>query len=89
MKKLFLMAAFVAGPILYAQQKPNTDNNSKQEETLKLDRKAEQARIEAQSSQSKAFNLSGKKAANKQSVIQSTEPKKTTATKVLTDESLN
>ena len=45
MKKLFLMAAFVAGPILYAQQKPLSAKDLQKEDVIKTEqRKTSQAK---------------------------------------------
>lgn len=86
MKKLILMAAFVAGPILYAQQKPTPDSSVKKQETLK----AEQAKTtQAQSSQIKAFNLSDTEAVNRKSTTKNPQAKTTAIKKVRNAESLN
>ena len=78
------MAAFVAGPILYAQQKPNSAKELQKEEFLKMEQsKTTQATQAIQSTQAtrateaKSFNLSDTKAATKKTRIRNAEAKTT------------
>ena len=88
MKKLILMAAFVAGPILYAQQTPNS-LSLKNDEVLKTEQtKTTQAAKGTQSTQAKAFNLSDTEAVNRKSKAKTTDSKTRTVKKVRNAESL-
>lgn len=84
MKKLLLMAAFVAGPILYAQQKPISSTELQKAEVLQKEQsKTTQATQAIQSSQAtrateaKSVNLSDTKAAKKKTSTKNTEAKTT------------
>ena len=88
MKKLILMLAFVAGPILYAQQKPSSVS-LKNDEVLKTEQtKTAQATKSTQSTQAKAFNLSDTEAVNRKSKAKTTDSKTTTVKKLRNAESL-
>ena len=74
------MLAFVAGPILYAQQKPTSVSDLKTEQN-----ETTQAEKGTQSTQAKSLNLSDSKAVNRKSSSKTTTVKKVRNAKSLKD----
>ena len=71
MKKLLLLAAFVAGPILYAQQKPISANELKKDELPKKEQS------KTTQTPGAGINVSDTKAVNKKAATRTSKSKTT------------